>query len=111
MEIEVPNRKLEKQLSDEREMIKAFGKQRAQKLQARLAVLQAADRLSDVPRAPPDRCHQLSGDRDGCFAVDLGHPHRLIFEPAADPVPRKEDGGLDMDAVTSIRIIEIADYH
>ena len=73
--------------------------------------LRAADTLADISTLPPARCHQLSGDRAGQFAVDVRHPFRLIFEPAHDPVPRKEDGGIDLPRVTAIRILEVTDYH
>lgn len=73
--------------------------------------LRAADTLADIGTLPPARCHQLSGDRAGQFAVDVQHPFRLIFESAHDPVPRKEDGGIDLTRVTAVRILEVTDYH
>lgn len=77
----------------------------------RMAVLRAARNLALVPTTPPDRCHQLVGDRAGQFAVDLTRSKRLIFEPDHDPVPRQEDGGIDREMVTSIMILEVVDYH
>ena len=53
----------------------------------------------------------LKGDRKGTFAVLLQNPLRLIFEPDHEPVPVKEDGGIDLTAVTAITILEITDYH
>lgn len=43
--------------------------------------------------------------------MDLVHPYRLVFEPAHDPVPRTTDGGIDIDRVTAITIMEVVDYH
>ncbi len=43
--------------------------------------------------------------------MDLVHPVRLILVAADDPIPLKPDGGLDWKQVTTIEIIEIADYH
>jgi len=43
--------------------------------------------------------------------MDAKHPYRLIFEPADNPPPTKDDGGLDWNEVTAIRIVEIEDYH
>ena len=83
----------------------------AQAIARRLAVLNAAGTLSMVPVDPPERRHQLKGDRDEQFAVDLVHPHRLVFEPNHELVPRRDDGGIDTDRVTSIKIIEVGDYH
>jgi hypothetical protein len=76
----------------------------------RLASLLAAATLADMENVP-GRCHALTGDRAGQFAVDLWGPNRLIFEPASDPLPRKSDGGIDRDQVTEIRILEIVNYH
>jgi proteic killer suppression protein len=80
-------------------------------LQLRLAVLEAAASLSDVPVDPPERRHQLTQNRAGQFAVDAMYPYRLIFEPDHDPIPRQVDGGIDLDQVTAIVIVEIVDYH
>jgi proteic killer suppression protein len=67
--------------------------------------------LAEVPTEKPTRRHQLKGDLDGSFAVDLAHPFRLIFRPAMNPVPKKEDGGIDLDQVTAIQIDDVTDYH
>ncbi len=83
----------------------------ARTIMKRLAVLRAARNLGLVPSTPPDRRHQLRGDRDEQFAVDLVHPHRLVFEINHDPIPRKEDGGIDLEQVTAIMITDVIDYH
>ena len=80
-------------------------------IQMRLAVLRNAQSLSQVPSTPPDRRHMLRGDRIGQYAVDLVHPNRLIFEPNHDPIPRLSDGGVHLEEVTSITILEVVDYH
>ena len=77
----------------------------------RLAVLANAPTLAAVPHTPPDRRHQLTGDREGQYAVDLDHQNRLIYVPNHDPVPRLNDGGIDIDRVTAITIMEVTDYH
>lgn len=108
MRVEFATTKLMKTL--EREMEKRYG-QLAKPLKRRLGVLQRARNLADVPTVPPERCHQLSQDRDEQFAVDLKHPHRLVFEVADYPVPRKADNGIDLAAVTAIRVVDVVDYH
>ena len=60
---------------------------------------------------PPARMHELKSNRDEQFAVDLVHPYRLVFEPTHDPLPRKEDGGINLEQVTAIKIMEVVDYH
>ena len=80
-------------------------------LRRRLDDLRAADALADISHLPPTRCHELKGDREGQLAINLKHPYRLIFEPANEPIPKKEDGGLDWTKTTAILIIEVEDYH
>ena len=56
--------------------------------------------------SPPERCHELTeGKRIGELSVDLDHPYHLIFIPDHDPVPRRDDGGLNWSQVTAIKII------
>ncbi len=110
MRVEFATTRLKKSLSDEREMDRRYG-QLAKPLRNRLSVLRRARSLADVPTVPPERCHQLSQDRDEQFAVDLKHPHRLVFAVDDEPVPRKADGGIDLSAVTAIRVVDIVDYH
>lgn len=111
MEVFFRTTKLEKTCNSEREMHKTYGTHRAKKLKQRLMELRAADHLAQIPRVPPQRCHELTANRKGQLSVELDQPYRLIFIPANDPVPRKDDGGLKWEAVTQIEILEIVDYH
>lgn len=83
----------------------------AEKLQQRLSELAAAESLEDMRYLPGARCHELTGNLAGSLAVDLVHPNRLIFTPDHDPIPLKEDGGLDWASVTAICIVDYGDYH
>lgn len=111
MEIYFKKSKLRKVFESESALNRKYGNRMARKIMMRLAVLEAASCLAEVPTTKPERCHQLSEDRDEQFAVDLVHPHRLIFEVNHDPIPRKEDGGINKEDVTAIEIIEVIDYH
>ncbi len=111
MDIVFARRQLEKTFNSETALKKAFGDRLARIVAMRMAVLRQARMLSMVPVTKPERRHQLEGGRAGQYAVDLVHPKRLVFEPHHDPVPRKEDGGIDTDQVTAITIIEVIDYH
>jgi proteic killer suppression protein len=103
-------KRLAKQCASDRIRAKAFGGETAKVLRRRLDQLRAADDLA-VMRTLPGRCHELTGDRKGELAVDLRGPYRLVFEPAANHPPTKEDGGLDWSRVTAVRILEVEDYH
>lgn len=102
---------MKKKCSSEKEMVKEWGPEIAKKLKQRLMEIQAMENLADLHLLPQARCHQLKGDRDNEFAVDLKHPYRLIFEPYQDPVPLKPDGGFDLEKITAVLIKEVGDYH
>lgn len=110
MEIRFKNKKLEKQLTDPKEMVKTFG-QMARKVNQRLKDLTDADNLAIMRTIPAARCHELTGNRKGELSVDVSGNYRLIFELDHDPLPRKADLGLNWDEVTKIQINEIEDYH
>lgn len=59
----------------------------------------------------PGGCHELTGDKKGQLSLDLDGPYRLIFEPAHNPLPVKEDGGLDWAGVVTVRIFGVANTH
>lgn len=111
MEVLFSIRKLQRDCSGEREMIRRWGRPLARKLQQRLMELAAARTLADMSRLPPARCHELTLDRKGQLSVDLAQPYRLIFAPDHDPVPLKPDRGLDWAGVTRVLILEVADTH
>lgn len=102
--------KLAKVLNDDARLKKEYGRN-GQVIKNRLAVLQAAESLAVVPTTPPERRHLLTGEYAGHYAVDLQHPHRIVFIPTDDPPPLKPDGGHDLHNIKSITIIEIVDYH
>ena len=111
MDIIFQDRKLEKICSDQSLLVRKYGLIRAKLLKRRFDDFEAARNLEAIRRIPQTRCHELVGNRAGTLAVDLGHPYRLIFEPANDPIPKKPEGGLDWTAVTVVRILAVEDYH
>jgi proteic killer suppression protein len=110
VEIFYKNKKIEKQLTEPREMVKAFG-HLARKVNQRLEDLKAADTLAVMRLIPAARCHELKGNRKSELAIDISGNSRMIFEPYHDPIPRKDDGGIKWEEITKIQINEIVDYH
>ena len=110
MDIEFEGSKFEKQSNSHRLLVRKHGQERANKIRQRLDDLHAATVLEDM-RMLPGRCHELHGNRAGQLSLDLDHPYRLIFEPANNPVPKKQDGGIDWTEVTAVRIIGVDDTH
>lgn len=101
---------MERDVSDDRRGSRRFGAERWATLRRRFASLAAAPTLADL-EGVPGNCHALVGDRGGQFAMTVSASYRLIFVPDHNPVPATPDGGIDRRAITSIRILEVADYH
>ena len=101
-------KKLQKQCSDDREAVKAFGRNRAKRIRQRLDDLHAAQNLDDM-RSLPGRFHPLIGDRSGQFSLDLDGPYRLIFEAVVLEEGDAKD--LDWSKVMAVRILGIEDTH
>lgn len=108
MEIHYLDEKLETLCTDDRKAQRELGKDGFKKLRRRLADLEAARSLGDLPAGRP---HPLQGDRKGQFALDLNGGNRLVLEPADDPPPVDGDGNLEWKKVRSVRIVFIGDYH
>ena len=111
MEVTFRNHRLQRTFNSDKALRRAYGDDVARRIQMRLAVLKNAANLARVPSTPPARCHALSQNRKGQYAVDLDKRNRIVFIPNHDPVPIKEDGGVDLASVTSITILEVVDYH
>jgi proteic killer suppression protein len=79
-------------------------------LRRRLDDLRAAATLAAMKNLP-GHCHELKGDLEGLLSVRLVGGNRLVFSPAHNPPPTKQDGGLDWSNVTAITIEDIGDYH
>ncbi|MFP3929254.1 MAG: type II toxin-antitoxin system RelE/ParE family toxin [Desulfobacteraceae bacterium] len=111
MDLRFKNRRLEKRCNDFTKLVQKYGQNNAKWITRRLNQLSAMPNLAVARKLPQLRCHELEGDRKGQLAVDVRQPFRLVFEVDQDPVPKKEDGGLDWTKVEAIKIIAIEDYH
>ena len=69
----------------------------AELIHLRIDQLNAAETVEEMINFSIGRCHQLNGNREGQYALDLVHPYRLIFV--------KID-----DQIQIVKIIEIVDY-
>lgn len=110
MDITFKIKKFHKICKSDVELLKAYGKNCARRIRARLDDLQAAQNL-EVLRTLPGRCHELKGNKKNQLSLDLEHPLRLIFEPSNQDIQRKEDGGLDWSSVNAVEIIGVEDTH
>lgn len=70
----------------------------AELIHLRIDQLNATETVEEMINFSIGRCHQLNGNREGQYVLDLVHPYRLIFV--------KID-----DQIQIVKIIEIVDYH
>ena len=110
MKITFTDKKLEILANDDRKMLAALGKIRANLFRRRLTQLEDATTLEDV-RHLAGHYHELINDRKGQWGCDLDQPYRLIFRPHEDPIPANEDGQYIWSEITGIEVIEIINYH
>ncbi len=113
MDIVFSSKKLQKQLSESKAIVKTHGARRAGLLKVIMTQLRAAPNLGIFapPYSPPNRCHELKGNKKGLLSVDLDHPYRLLFKPINNPLPMRPEGGLDWFQVTAIEIKSVEDTH
>lgn len=98
MDITYKNNKLEKVCTDAKVAERSYGKEMAEKIQMRIDEITAADTIEMMIQFHIGRCHSLTSNRKGQYAMDLVHPYRLVF---------KKHG----NEIQIAHILEIVDYH
>lgn len=112
MDIQFDNAQIRKLCNDHRLLTQKLQKKRADLVAMRLQQMSHIDNLAQMSQFPEAKCHPLlNGGRKGQLAVWVDNKFRIVFEPAHDPRPTKDDGSLDWTQVTAIKVIEIVDYH
>ena len=98
MDITYKSNKLEKVCTDAKVAERSYGKEMAEKIQMRIDELAAADTIEMMIQFHIGRCHSLTNNRKGQYAMDLVHPYRLVFEKHGNEIQ-------------IAHILEIVDYH
>ena len=98
MVITYKNKRIEKVCTDAKTAEMSYGQDMADKIHQRVDEINAADTVELMIQFRIGRCHPLSQNRKGQYAVDLVHPYRLVFE--------KKGGEIQI-----ANILEIVDYH
>ena len=98
IEISYSTNALRKVCEDAEVATKKYGAEMARKIHQRIDEIRAATSVEMLVQFRIGRCHPLTGDRKGQYAMDLTHPYRLVFE--------KRNGKL-----VAVEILEIVDYH
>jgi len=110
VKIRFGNNKLAKQLENASAIKKAFGTM-AKKVAMRLDDIEAAPNLFILKQIPQANCHELKGNRQGEWAVNISVNHRMIFKIDHNPIPLKGDHSIDEIVITDIVITGTEDYH
>lgn len=109
MEIEFKTAKLKKTCESYDLARKQWGEKMARAIIKRLNEIQSADCIADLNHAPPTRCHLLEPHKRGIYAVDVGHPFRLVFQAISES--GELVGNIDAWQVKCVKILEVTNYH
>lgn len=104
MNISYSTKKLEKILSEQRQIKKQYPKD-YMRISARLSELEAADNLAEIPNTPPPRRHKLLGNRAGSWGIDYSKNCRIIITPIHEYTVN------GLTTITDIKIDGLEDYH
>jgi len=106
MEIDFSHRKQQSYYESSKELVKKYGPKQASKIIQRINELQSAESLAEIKKLPQTNLHSLHSNFEGCFAVNLLHPYRMILLPIG------ECNLSDLSTIKKVRIMEIYyDYH
>ena len=105
------NSKLEKEFCDIKLLRRRWGEKQGDQIALRLDQIRAAENLAILKTLPQLRAHELKGNHKGQISLDIIHPYRLLIIPDHEETPRKEDGGLDWQKITKIKVLGVEDTH
>ena len=80
MEISYKNKKIQKVCTDVSFSDRIYGKEMSERIHMRMSEIEAADTVEFLIKYHIGRCHPLTNNRKGQYALDLVHPYRLVFE-------------------------------
>lgn len=98
LEITYKSKKLKKVCTNAKEADVTYGNRMTEIIHQRIDEISAADNVETMVKFKIGRCHPLSNNRKGQYAMDLVHPYRLVFEKQGD-------------IIQIANILEIVDYH
>ncbi|RYM35877.1 killer suppression protein HigA [Brumimicrobium glaciale] len=110
MKLSYRNNKLEKSLTTDKGLAKTYGNL-AKKIKQRLIQLESSENLEVISKYPVLRLHQHIGKDKGTWSIDIQENWRILFEIDHNPLPTLEDGGIDLKAITIIKIESVKDPH
>ena len=110
MQINYKTKKLKRNLTDDRKLLKTYG-QRAKKIKQRIKEIKSAENLKILGEIPQLRLHSYKGKREGEWSIDIKDNWRLIFTLEHEQTTTLKYGRLDLAKITIIKIESIEDPH
>lgn len=98
LDITYKDSKIKRVCTDAKVADRVYGDKMSEKIHMRIDEISAADTVEEMIKYRIGRCHPLSNNRKGQYAVDLVHPYRLVFEKRGN-------------IIQIAHIVEIVDYH
>ena len=98
MDITYKNKKIKMVCTNAKTAERTYGREMAERIHQRIDEIKAATTVEMMIQYHIGRCHPLTQNRKGQYAVDLVHPYRLVFEKNGDEIQ-------------IANILEIVDYH
>ncbi|MSU05541.1 plasmid maintenance system killer protein [Spirochaetales bacterium NM-380-WT-3C1] len=98
MDIKYKNNSIKKICTNATIAERTYGREMADKIHQRIDEIAAADTVEMLIQFHIGRCHPLTQNRKGQYAMDLVQPYRLVFEKNGDEIQ-------------IANILEIVDYH
>ena len=98
MEITYKNKNIMKVCTNASYAERKYGSDMAEKIHQRIDEIDASETVEEMVQCHIGRCHYLTGNRKGQYAMDLIHPQRLIF-------------GKRGNEIQIVNVLEITDYH
>lgn len=110
MRVHFSSDRLQRLCESQKELRRKYGALGEKRIRERI------DDLMDAPHAAAlatfaGHFEVLQHDLKGSMSVRVHDGYRIVFRPYDDPPPTKPDGGLDLQAITSIVIESVKDYH
>jgi len=109
MKLKYKTKKLDQSFTTDKGLAKSYGTM-AKKIKQRKQQLESAENLWIIAQLPALRLHQYQGN-SGIWSIDIYQNWRILFTIDHDPVPRLEDGGVNIKEVTIICIESVEDPH
>ena len=98
MEITYKNKSIMKVCTNASYAERKYGSEMAERIHQRIDEINASETVEEMIQCHIGRCHYLTGNRKGQYAMDLIHPQRLIFEKRGNEIQ-------------IVNVLEITDYH